>query len=78
MTVDKRKLKKLTESMRMRTTKEQERIILQRFGEEPYPYEWTEQDISIQLRNFFECGEFVKASRDNRENDLMPLDGENF
>jgi hypothetical protein len=31
-------------------TKEQERIILERFGKEPLPYEWSEQDIAEQIR----------------------------
>ena len=78
MTVNKRKLKKLTESMRILLTREQECIILQRFGEEPYPYEWTEQDIFIQLRNFLECGEFTKTSRNNCTNDTVPFDDGDF
>ena len=49
MTLNKRSLKKLSESMRVCFTQEQERIILERFGEEPWPYEWSEQDISEQI-----------------------------
>ena len=50
MTLDKRKLKKWGESMRIWLTKEQERLILERFGEEPEPYEWSEQDIVNGIR----------------------------
>jgi len=49
MTLNKRKLRKLGESWRMSFTWEQERIILARFKEEPWPYEWSEQDISEQI-----------------------------
>jgi len=31
-------------------TTEQEKIILDRFGSEPEPYEWSEQDIAEQIR----------------------------
>jgi len=50
MTLNKQKLKKLGESMWVWFTKEQERIILGRFGTEPEPYEWSEQDIVEQIR----------------------------
>ena len=50
MTLTKRSLKKLGESMRIWFTVEQENIILERFGEEPYPYEWSRQDIIEQIR----------------------------
>ena len=49
MTLTKLKLKKLCESMRILITKEQEQLILERFGEEPWPYEWSEQDIIMQI-----------------------------
>jgi len=50
MTLTKRSLKKLCESWRIVITGEQERLILERFSEEPYPYEWGEQDITEQIR----------------------------
>jgi hypothetical protein len=74
MTIDRRKLKKLAESMRVWLTKEQDYIILERFGAEPHPHEWSEQDISVQIQNFLGCGEFVKSIQDNRKNDSTPLD----
>jgi len=65
MTINRRWLKKTSESMRVWITKEQERLILEQFGTEPEPYEWSEQDIVIQIQNFLGCGEFVKAIKDN-------------
>jgi len=50
MTLNKRKLKKLGESMWIIFTEEQERIILERFSEEPWPYEWSDWDITMQIR----------------------------
>jgi len=67
MTLNKRKLKKLGESMWVCFTKEQERIILERFGTEPEPYVWTEQDIDVQILNFLGCGEFEKTIQNNSE-----------
>jgi hypothetical protein len=49
MTLTKCSLKKLGESMQIRFTKEQECVILERFGDEPWPYEWSEQDIVEQV-----------------------------
>jgi hypothetical protein len=50
MTINKKTLKKLSESMCIHFTKEQEQMILDRFGTEPFPYEWSEQDIAEQIR----------------------------
>ena len=50
MTLNKRKLKKWSESMRIWLTKEQEHLILERFGEEPEPYEWSEEDVVKGIR----------------------------
>ena len=61
MTLNKRKLRRWKESMFILLTEQQEQCILERFGTEPEPYEWSEQDIAIQIRNFIESGEFVKA-----------------
>jgi hypothetical protein len=65
MTLNKRKLKKLGESMWIHFTKGQEEAILEHFGTEPEPYEWSEEDIAIQIQNFVRCGEFVKSIQDN-------------
>lgn len=50
MTMNKRSLRELSEAMRIAFTKEQERMILERFGTEPEPYEWSQQDIEMQVR----------------------------
>ena len=62
MTLTKRSLHKLRESMWIRKiTDDQRAAILERFGTEPEPYEWSEQDIVTQIENFLGCGEFVKS-----------------
>jgi len=78
MTINKRWLKKTCGSMWVSITKEQERLILERFGTEPEPYEWTDEDIYIQIRNLLWSGEFVKAVRDNSEHSYPLPDGEDF
>ena len=50
MILTKCSLKKLCESMQIWLTQEQERVILERFGEEPCLYEWGEQDITEQIQ----------------------------
>lgn len=60
MTINKKWLRKTAESMRVLISKEQERLILERFSEEPFPYEWSEQDIHVQIQNFIGGGEFVR------------------
>ena len=77
MTLNKRKLKKMEESMWIRFTKEQERAILERFGTEPEPYDWSEQDIAVQIRNYLGCGEFVKTIRNSGGLSTIPP-GEDF
>ncbi len=77
MTLSKQKLRKMGESMWVRFTKVQERAILERFGTEPEPYEWSEQDIAVQIRNFLGCGEFVKAIRNSGGPSTIPH-GEDF
>jgi len=68
MTLNKRKLNKIALSMWVTFTKEQECLILERFGEEPWPYEWTEQDIAIQIRNLLHSGVFVKEPKECTHN----------
>jgi hypothetical protein len=46
--------------MRITITKEQEIVLLKHFSEEPWPYEWSQQDISVQFRNYLHCGHFEK------------------
>jgi len=65
MTMNRRSLNRWAKSRFRVLTKEQKRIILERFGAEPEPYEWSEQDIGVQLRNYLSCGEFVEMSHDS-------------
>jgi len=60
MTLTKKALVRSLDSLRIFATKEQNAIILERFDTEPFPYEWSEQDIFTQIQNFLGCGEFVK------------------
>ena len=50
MTLTKKDLRKWEESTFTLFTAEQRELILDRFGTEPEPYEWTEQDIAEQIR----------------------------
>jgi len=49
MTLTEKDLRKWEESSFTPFTAEQRRIILERFGTEPEPYEWSEQDIAQQI-----------------------------
>jgi hypothetical protein len=60
MTLSKKELRNWAESARILFTPEQKQAILERFGSEPEPYVWSEQDIAVQIRNYLGCGEFVK------------------
>lgn len=56
MILTKRSLRKWEESMFTLLTAEQQRIILERFGSEPEPHVWSEQDIAEQIRKIIlEC-----------------------
>ena len=61
MTLTKKTLNRWLESMRVMANNAQKDKILERFSEEPHPYEWSEQDISVQIENYITCGEFVKS-----------------
>ncbi|MDR2533121.1 MAG: hypothetical protein LBC82_09810 [Oscillospiraceae bacterium] len=55
MTLTKTSLQKYGESMRISFAKEQERVIIERFGTEPDDgHTWSEQDIAEQIRKI--CG----------------------
>ena len=67
MTLTEKSLRMLQKSMRIRKiTDEQEIAVLERFSTEPKPYEWTEQDIFVQIQNYLGCGEFIKSVKDKR------------
>ena len=67
MILTKKDLRKWQESTFTPVSAEQSRTILERFGAEPEPYEWSEQDISIQIQNYLSCGEFEKTMRRSGE-----------
>jgi len=67
MILTKRMLAQWTESMRVILTEEQKKAILKRFGEEPEPYEWSEQDISAQIDIFLRYGKWEKPIKKNGE-----------
>ena len=51
MILTEKSLQQWEKSMFTPLSAQQRQIILGRFGTEPEPYEWTEQDISEQIRN---------------------------
>jgi len=52
MTLTKKALARSLDAMCILATDKQKTAILERFGTEPFPYEWTEEDILIQVRNY--------------------------
>jgi hypothetical protein len=74
MILTKRDLRKRQKSTFTPITEEQRRAILNRFGTEPWPYEWSEQDIDVQIQNFLGCGEFVKAIQSSGNGSNLLLD----
>jgi len=74
MILTKKMLEQWEESMRVSLTEVQKTAILDQFGVEPEPYEWSEQDIAVQIQNFLGCGEFVKSIQDNSDgHPTLPL-----
>jgi len=61
MTLTEKDLQKWEQSTFTALTAEQKRVILERFGTEPELYEWTEQDIAVQIQNYLSCGDFEKT-----------------
>ena len=72
MIITKKYLRDWEKSSLTKITAEQKRIILERFGTEPEPHVWTDEDIFIQIRNYFECGEFVKSIISGWVGDILP------
>jgi len=61
MTITKKHLRDWEKSVRIYIPPEQETMILERFGEEPWPYEWSEQDIWVQIRHYLKRGRWEKS-----------------
>jgi len=72
MTLTKKDLRRWQESAFIDFTAEQKRAILERFGTEPWPYEWSEQDINTQARNYLNCGYWEKPSADCGPGEVFP------
>lgn len=51
MVVDRKYIKELREHAFLEISKETEEDLLQKFGTEPLPYVWSEQDLWQQVRN---------------------------
>lgn len=62
MTLSKQELARLEAAMGISFTQSQKAAILQQFGCEPEPYEWSEQDIAVQIHNYLQHGAFVKTT----------------
>jgi hypothetical protein len=77
MTLTRKHLREWEKSGFVRVTEEQRRIFLDRFGTEPWPHEWSEQDIVVQIQNFLFCGEFEKSIRNTGDRSDLPV-GEDF
>jgi len=56
MIIDAKVLANMEKSMRIQLTPEQRQAVLQSFGVEPEPHEWSEQDISEQIRHYLKNG----------------------
>jgi hypothetical protein len=67
MTIDRRYLRNLEKSAFIFISPEQKRVLLERFGTEPEPHVWSDQDIAIQISNYLYCGEFEKPMIDNSD-----------
>jgi hypothetical protein len=52
MTLTAKKLNRMCKSMRVCITKEQQCAILEMFGTEPEPYEWSEWEVAEGIRSF--------------------------
>jgi len=59
MVLTARSFNRMREDMRIfEITEEQRTAIMERFGEEPYPYEWGRQDIAEQVQSYLNRGAF--------------------
>ena len=74
MTITKKYLRDWENSHCTYITDKQKEIILERFGEEPWPYEWSEQDIHVQIRNYLYCGHWEKPMKQCETDELLLSD----
>ena len=73
MTLNETALNKWAKSTFTSLTAKQKQTILNRFGIEPEPYEWTQQDIFVQIQNYLDSGEFVKSVQVNENPPSLPV-----
>jgi len=73
MTINQKTLNKWAKSTFTSLTAKQKQAILDRFGTEPELYEWTEQDIFVQIQNYLDYGEFVKSIQINGDLSSLPV-----
>ena len=78
MTITAKYLRELEKSMFISITEEQNRTILERFGSEPEPHEWTEQDIAVQILNYLYCGHWEDPSIIHTEQTVSLFNDEVF
>jgi len=72
MTINRKYLRDLEKCSFTFIPEDKKRIILERFSTEPEPYDWTEQDIVVQISNFLGCGEFEKSIKCRADVDPLP------
>jgi hypothetical protein len=77
MTITKKFLSDWENSARIRFADEEKAIFLERFGTEPEPYEWSEQDIVEQIKNYRYCGHWMKPIASHGIGEVLP-DGVEF
>lgn len=64
MTVDKKYIAKLRKEYLFPIDESLERCLLDEYGEESFPYEWSEQDLYDQIRKISYRYESLKKDRD--------------
>lgn len=72
MTITQKYLRDWETNMHTLLSKSQKTAILERFGTEPEPYTWSEQDICVQIQTFLDHGCFVKPER-NPGTEVSPM-----
>lgn len=78
MTMTEKGLREWAESMGILLSESQKTVILERFGTEPAPYEWSEQDIAEQIRKFVEHGYFRQPEPSRNTNTIPEQPGMEF
>ena len=64
MVIDKKYIEKLRIEYQFPIDESLERCLLDEYGEEPFPYEWSDQDLYEQIRKISYRHESLKKDRD--------------